>query len=945
MTDIDTITSIEKFTGERISIFSEKSFSDENGYSINNKRRVTRISINPNNSKRTNTSFVTYLQRLTELRELRLSNCPLEDISFLKKLRKLQKFELINSNVQDISPLIDLPNLVELSLIHNDITDIIPIINLLKLRKLNLASNKISDITPIGALISLEELDLSSNKIIDVSVLRKLRKLRILNLNSNKIESMSSLADLKYIEELQIESNKIIDILPIRNMKLLRLLNLKKNPINELQPWIAELNLEIHVNSTVERGYISFENNPIKIPPIEIVYKGRKAISNFYKQLLEQKEDYLFEAKLLIVGEPGAGKTTMARKIENPECSLPLEKETTKGIEVLQYYFPMEKDNISTSIKIDERTFRLNIWDFGGQEIYKATHRFFLSKRSVYALVADSRNEDTDFNYWLNIVEMFGGESPLLIVLNEKHQRKRNIDTTSMSRRFTNISEVIDVDFAESDKNRINRLRRAVRYFSLRLPHVGNPVPSRWTDIREAIENNPNNTITIQEYLSICAINGISLSQDAMVLSQYFHDIGVFLHFQEDSLLSKTIFLKPNWATNAVYKLLDHELLNMNNGRFSREDTRAIWNEVQYEFLRDELLRLMQKFFLTYEINNSGEYIVPERLPIAQPHYSWVSSNNLFLRYQYDDFMPKGILAQLIVKMNQYIHNHNLVWRKGVIFERENGIAEVIEYYDSRTIKIRISGINKRDFMTIIMDQLDQINRQYEKLKVEKLIPCNCKSCKTDNEPYFYRYTDLKRRLENSRFKIECNKSFEMVNVQSMLDEIYFPIENSFNDESSTIDKELKDGGERNTIFICYSHKDKSWLEKVKLNISVLENLGYSVNIWDDTRIHPGMKWKSELQHSLSIAKVAILLVSTDFMVSEFISNYELPQLLKNAENAGAIILPIIIKPCLFSKNEALNKFQTVNDPKLPLSKMSECDQDDILVSLAERIAEIIKTR
>ena len=159
--------------------------------------------------------------------------------------------------------------------------------------------------------------------------------------------------------------------------------------------------------------------------------QGNDAIKNYFTQLAEQEEDYLFEAKMLIVGEPGAGKTSLAWKIEDPDCTLPNEDETTKGIEVKEYNFPIHTNdfaNFENSEMLEGRKFRINLWDFGGQEIYKATHRFFLSKRSLYALVADSRNEDTDFNYWLHIVEMFGGDSPLLIVLNEKHQRRRDLD-------------------------------------------------------------------------------------------------------------------------------------------------------------------------------------------------------------------------------------------------------------------------------------------------------------------------------------------------------------------------------------------------------------------------------------------------------------------------------------------------------------------------------------
>lgn len=84
------------------------------------------------------------------------------------------------------------------------------------------------------------------------------------------------------------------------------------------------------------------------------------------------------------------------------------------------------------------------------------------------------------------------------------------------------------------------------------------------------------------------------------------------------------------------------------------------------------------------------------------------------------------------------------------------------------------------------------------------------------------------------------------------------------------------------------------------------------------------------------------MLVSADFMASEFISNNELPPLLKAAENDGAAILPLILKPWLYTKHPKLVEFQAVNDPAKALSKLSDDEQDEILVALAERIMELI---
>ncbi len=772
----------------------------------------------------------------------------------------------------------------------------------------------------------------------------KLSHLIVLDLWGNKIVNISPIKELRSLQQLYLSWNQISDISFLKDLSNLTRLDLTENKIKKLPAEIVDLKMEIKWE-----GYsgLILEGNPLQSPPVEIVWQGKKAIRNYFRQLKEQEEDYLFEAKMLIVGEPGAGKTSMAWKMENTGCNLPKEEETTKGIDVRQYYFPLRKEDFPSfkyPRKLKKRKFRVNLWDFGGQEIYKATHRFFLSKRSLYSLVADSRNVDTDFNYWLHIVEMFGGDSPLLIILNEKHQRKRIIDISAMQKRFTNISEVIDVDFAEKNKTRLDKLKKAVKYYISELPHIGSPVPSKWTVIREALEKEKRNTITLQDYMTICQENGITKPKDALVLSQYFHDIGVFLHFQDDELLKKTIFLKPNWATDAVYKILDHDLVNQQNGRFDKEDAEVIWSEDEYMFIRDELLKLMQKFFLTYEIESSGEYIVPERLQQIQPGYDWDGTDNLFLRYEYDLFMPHGIMSLFIVRMHHYIGNHDHVWKRGVVLEREKTVAEIIETYDARKINIRISGKNKRDFMTIITEEFDKINSQYEKMKVEKMIPCNCFECKAGSEPYFYKYNDLKRTIERGKQDVECSKSYEIVNVHSLIDEVINEKKRS-SPERETMSKKTNYPSEpvkRDKVFVSYAHKDKEWLERVQTHLKVLESEGISVNLWDDTKIKPGMNWREEIKKGLAAAKVAILLVSTDFLASDFIRTGELPFLLKAAKNDGATILPLILKRCRYAKHKKLSEFKAINDPTNPLSKLTENEQDEILVNMADRIAELM---
>ena len=98
------------------------------------------------------------------------------------------------------------------------------------------------------------------------------------------------------------------------------------------------------------------------------------------------------------------------------------------------------------------------------------------------------------------------------------------------------------------------------------------------------------------------------------------------------------------------------------------------------------------KFKLCYEIPGSpGNFIAPQLLSENQPDYTWDETDNLILRYTYE-FMPKGILTRFIVEMHRRIADQKLVWRTGVVLEKDKARAEVMEHYGARRITIRVSG-------------------------------------------------------------------------------------------------------------------------------------------------------------------------------------------------------------------------------------------------------------
>ena len=110
----------------------------------------------------------------------------------------------------------------------------------------------------------------------------------------------------------------------------------------------------------------------------------------------------------------------------------------------------------------------------------------------------------------------------------------------------------------------------------------------------------------------------------------------------------------------------------------------------------------------------------------------------------------------------------------------------------------------------------------------------------------------------------------------------------------------------RTKVFISYSHNDREWLDRLQVHVKPLVREG--LEIWDDTRIMPGARWNDEIQSALDAAKVAVLLVSADFLASDYIADTELSALLAAAEHEGAVILPVIISSSWFSKTQVLDE-------------------------------------
>ena len=141
-------------------------------------------------------------------------------------------------------------------------------------------------------------------------------------------------------------------------------------------------------------------------------------------------------------------------------------------------------------------------------------------------------------------------------------------------------------------------------------------------------------------------------------------------------------------------------------------------------------------------------------------------------------------------------------------------------------------------------------------------------------------------------------------------------------------------------VFISHSRADQKWLKRLLVYLKPLKRKGI-LDIWDDTRIEAGHRWREQVEAALAAAKVAVVLVSADYLASDYVIDQEIPFLLEGARKRGVYSLAVIISPCRFERTP-LRQFQAVNSPSSPLIGKSKQEQDHILASVAASIGKIL---
>jgi small GTP-binding protein len=546
---------------------------------------------------------------------------------------------------------------------------------------------------------------------------------------------------------LYLCTNQLSDLPPeIVKLQKLTELSLHNNQLSQFPKALLDLNLEVKWDNKSWGNGIHVKENPFQKPPVEIVKQGRQAIVDYYAALEEEPDRPLNESKLILIGDGGAGKTSLMKRLLGLDFNQ--QESQTHGINIKTF-----------TLSHNDNDIKLHCWDFGGQQIMHATHQFFLSKRSLYLLVLDSRRE-TQVDYWLKHIQTFGENAPVIIVIN-KIDENPHFDLPQqrqLKKRYPNLKQVCRISCATQQG--MNELNSAIQNTLPDIELLNTVFPAKWFKVKTAITEQAEQTnfTSYEHYVEICQANGINKESEQNTLINFLHDLGLVNHFQ-DRWLRETNVINPQWITEAVYTIINAPQL-AGNGKLHREQLTTLLDNDTYPMRKhDYIIELMKKFELCYAINDN-EYLLPDLFSTQEPpEFAFDDEHALHFILEYD-FLPKSIFTRFIVRMHRDILD-NTYWRNGVLFsDRASETTALVEVEtNSNRIILKITGSQKREYLAILLFILKDIHRSFSHLSVTEKIGLPDEPTLTVNHDYLLK---LAENGQSEYFPENSEKSYKI---------------------------------------------------------------------------------------------------------------------------------------------------------------------------------------
>jgi internalin A len=600
-------------------------------------------------------------------------------------LTQLTDLDVGSSRLTRLPP--EIGQLTRLRTLHvhgNQLTSLPPEIGqLTRLRTLHVHGNQLTSLPPeIGQLTNLTELDLSHNQLLSLP---------------------SSLAALTRLTNLVMNNNQLMGLPPeIGHLVQLRTLHAADNQLPDLPPELATL---------TQLAELDISNNPLTIPDelISTHYGLSLPLRSYLRQCAEAGTHTLNEAKLIVIGQGNVGKTSLVRRLVNDVFNP--EEAKTEGIAIDRW-----------QIQIDRQNVRINIWDFGGQEIMHATHQFFLTKRSIYLLVLHCREDDHSnrLDYWLKLIQSFAPDAPIIVVGNQADQHPFDVDQRILVAKYPQIQAFVATSCAIGQG--IDVLKSEIMMQLQTLRHIHDVLPAAWWRVKQQLEDwKGREYLSHERFQDLCTDQGIDDDQTQQVLLGVLNDLGIALSYHNDPRLADTKVLNPAWVTQGVYTILNYPpLIIERSGVVASQGLSAILSIHGRRYPLQKclfIMDMMAKFELCFPIDHD-RWLIPDLLPREAPDTGdWTDALQFVYHYP---VLPTSIIARFMVR-SQHAIVGNLCWRTGVVLEADEARARIAADLDAAQIDIRITGeaSSRRRLLSAIRYTFEPIHHSLSGLQDE----------------------------------------------------------------------------------------------------------------------------------------------------------------------------------------------------------------------------------
>ena len=654
---------------------------------------------------------------------------------------------------------------------------------LTSLHTLILGGNELKFLPPeIGQLTSLHTLRLGGNQLKFLPPeIGQLTTLRDLMLNSNQLATLPpEISRLINLQELTLSRNRLTKLpTEIGQLASLQVLRLDGNQL---------VTLPVEIADQLEHGLLlSTEHNPLAEPFPELLRQGAGAVAVYLRSLRDGIAQY--EAKVLLVGEGNVGKTSLSAALRGK-----------KFVEGRPFTHGIEIEPVVLSRPATGGDMVIRLWDFGGQEVYRITHQFFFTQRALYVVVWKPREgqEQNEVEGWLRRIRLRAGPDArvMIVATHCAAEQYPDLNYPHLEREFPGmLAGHFEVD-NQTGRN-IEGLRDAIAGEAARLPQMGQEISSRWAAVRKEIASlavdQPQ--MSFQDYAVLCQRHQVE-GAEVGTLAALMHDLGQIIYYGEDEGLQDFVVLNPEWLTKAISYVLRDEPTRDNGGVLDHARLREIWQDQSgrpdYPTRHHPyFLRLMEKFDISYRLEDEQRSLVAQMVPYQRPDLPWDSSaplpgrlRRLALVCELSEPAP-GLMAWLTVRHHQAATGRH--WRTGVFLRhpiRAYASEALLELASPARLSVEVRAPSPDHYFHVLYDSIETlIESRWPGLTYQLLVPCPTIAVDGSRCSNFLLMDDLLAYREEGEARYLCSRCRTRHDLSSLLTGFSLPAQQAAENE------------------------------------------------------------------------------------------------------------------------------------------------------------------